>query len=76
MNIMSGLAVYTMIWIVVLFMILPIGVKVPDQIEVGHATSAPEKPYIWWKFLATSIISFVLWWGAFFLITSEVFKTL
>lgn len=76
MNIMSGLAVYTMIWVVVLFMILPIGVKVPDQIEVGHATSAPEKPYIWRKLLATSVVSFVLWWGAFFLITSEVFKTL
>ncbi len=67
MNIMSGLAVYTMIWVVVLFMILPVGVKVPDQIEVGHATSAPEKPYIWRKLLATSIVSFVLWWGAYYI---------
>lgn len=76
MHLMSGIAVYTMIWVVVLFMILPVGVKVPDQVEIGHATSAPEKPYIWWKLLATSLVSLVLWFGAYYILTSGVLENL
>lgn len=61
MGIMSGIAVYVMIWTVVLFMVLPFRVKVPQQPTEGHATSAPENPYIWQKFLITTLLSIVLW---------------
>jgi predicted secreted protein len=56
-----GLMVYVMIWVVVLFLVLPWGVRIPDKVEPGHATSAPERPYIGLKLLVTSVLSALLW---------------
>ncbi len=56
-----SIIVYIMIWVVVLFLVLPWGVRIPDKIEPGHATSAPENSYIGLKFLITTIISLFLW---------------
>ena len=43
MSVATGIAVYFVIWWIVLFAVLPWGVKIPDNPERGHATSAPEK---------------------------------
>ena len=48
------------------------GVKVPDEHEPGHATSAPAKPMIVRKFLITTVIATVLWGVAFYLIESDL----
>ncbi|MDZ4323274.1 MAG: DUF1467 family protein [Alphaproteobacteria bacterium] len=48
---MTGLLLYVVIWVVILFMVLPWGVHVPEKIEKGHATSAPENPYMGIKLL-------------------------
>ncbi len=72
MNWFTGVLVYVMIWWVVLFTVLPWGVRVPDEQEPGHATSAPAKPMIMRKFLVTTVIAAVLWALAYYLITSEV----
>lgn len=61
MSLTTGIVVYVMIWVVVLFLVLPWGVTIPDKVEPGHATSAPENPYIGLKFLVTSIISSLFW---------------
>lgn len=61
MSFMTGLLLYVMIWVVVLFIALPWGVRIPDQVQQGHATSAPENPYIGIKVLATSLLSALLW---------------
>ena len=37
----TGLMVYVILWFLVLFMVLPFGVKVPGEVEKGHAPSAP-----------------------------------
>jgi predicted secreted protein len=60
-----------MIWWVVIFAVLPWGVKVPDEPAPGHASSAPEKPLIWRKMLITTAISTVLWVIAFLIIESD-----
>ncbi len=65
MNWVTGILVYVLIWWIVLFMVLPWGVRVPDEAEPGHATSAPERPLMWRKVMATSLIA-ALVWGAFF----------
>ena len=44
MNWLTGILVYVMIWWVVIFAVLPWGVRVPDEPEPGHAASAPETP--------------------------------
>jgi predicted secreted protein len=60
-----------MIWWVVIFAILPWGVKVPEAPEPGHASSAPERPHIGRKLLITTAISTVLWVIAYLIIESE-----
>jgi len=72
MNWFTGLVVYVIIWWVVLFAVLPWGVRVPDKTEPGHATSAPERPMLWRKALITTAIAAVLWVGAYVLITSDL----
>ena len=70
MNWFTGIMVYVMIWWVVLFTVLPWGVKVPEEPEPGHATSAPEKPRLVRKFAITTVIATLLWGIAYYLIES------
>jgi predicted secreted protein len=65
MSIATGIAVYFVIWWIVLFAVLPFGVKIPENPEPGHATSAPEKPMLLRKALWTSVIAAVIWTGFF-----------
>lgn len=58
---LSGLVlVYIMVWIVLFFMALPLGISVPSKQEVGVASSAPSRPMIGKKILWVSLISFLL----------------
>ena len=68
MSFMTGLLLYVVIWVVILFMVLPWGVHIPEKIEKGHATSAPENPYMWIKLLVTSLIAALLWIVAYILL--------
>ncbi|MFM2043693.1 MAG: hypothetical protein RLY86_2269 [Pseudomonadota bacterium] len=57
---LTWVAIYFTTWWVVLFAILPIGAQPPEQVEQGHATSAPARPDIKKKFLLTTVISAAL----------------
>lgn len=61
MNWLSGIFVYIILWWLVLFMVLPWGVRVPDEHGPGHATSAPSNPRLWLKAGITSLVAAVLW---------------
>lgn len=72
MNWFSIIVVYIMLWWLVFFTILPIGVKSQSEhaeeggeIVPGTPESAPIKPRMWIKLLATSLITAVLL-GAFY----------
>ncbi|MBU0723564.1 MAG: DUF1467 family protein [Alphaproteobacteria bacterium] len=67
----SGIVVFVIVWWLVFFMMLPVGVKIPDQPGEGHATSAPEKPMLLKKALITTAIAAVLTAAAFLVIQSE-----
>ena len=54
MGIVSGIVVYILLWWWVLFMLLPIKANAPDNPDIGHATSAPKNPYIFYKFFANT----------------------
>lgn len=71
MNFVSGLIVYIVIYTIVLFMVLPFGVKVPETIKEGHASSAPSNPKLLQKAGVAAIISGILWWLAYWFITSD-----
>lgn len=67
---LSAIFVYALIWFVVLFAVLPWGVQLPDNPEPGHAPSAPINPRIGIKFIATSIVSAIIWAGVWYVMQS------
>jgi len=66
-----GVSIYFLIWWVVLFAVLPWGVRVPDQPEEGHATSAPSNPHLWRKAVATTVVSGLIWVVVYFAIHDD-----
>lgn len=65
MSLVSGIVSFVIIWWLVFFMMLPIGVRRNDNPEPGHDHGAPEKPALWRKALVTSLIAavlFLIWW--------------
>ena len=62
MGVYTGIMVYVVTWWIVIFAVLPWGNNdPPDQVEQGHATSAPAKPKLLLKFLVTTIVSAIIW---------------
>lgn len=61
MSTIEAIVVFLITWWLVLFMVLPWGVRPPDQPETGHATSAPTKPRLWLKAAVTTVIALVIW---------------
>jgi len=47
-------------WWMVFFMVLPWGIKRPDDPEPGHEVGAPENPRLWIKVGVTTVISLVI----------------
>ena len=73
-NFVLGIAIYGLIWFVVLFMVLPFGVR--PQKDTGHVTpgtaeSAPIKPNIMRKFVVTALISALVYGLIHWLLVSE-----
>lgn len=57
MGIITAIAVYFVIWWLVLLMVLPWGNAPPSQVKKGHATSSPAKPRLGLKLLVTTGVS-------------------
>lgn len=68
----SGIVVYLMVWWTVLFAVLPWGVRNEEPTQTGNTASAPDKPKILKKFIATSLVSAIIWLVIYGLITSNV----
>ena len=70
---LKGFLVYMIIWWIVIFTILPIGIKKQDEVMKGHAEGAPKNPLILKKFIITSIIAFIIWLVVFYIIKEGIF---
>jgi len=70
----SGITVFVITWWVVLFTMLPIGVRPPEKPGDGHAPSAPEKPMLAKKFLWTTMITIVIWGAIYWAVTSDIYS--
>jgi predicted secreted protein len=68
MNIVTGIVAYVCIWWVLFFMILPWGVRIDSKPDVGMASSAPIKPYLGRKVLATTLFALIVWIGVYWLV--------
>ncbi len=70
----SGIATFLVLWWLVLFVVLPWGVRTPDQVEKGHEVGAPAQPRLWLKMGVTTGIAIVLWGFTFWLIEAGPFS--
>ena len=69
---LAGIFVYLICWWLVLFTVLPWGVKPEEHPQTGHAASAPAHPRLRRKFLVTSGISGIIWLVVYVLIKNDV----
>jgi len=62
MGLTTGAAIYLVIWWLVLFMVLPWGVRTigDDDVAKGHAPSAPQKPRILLKMAVTTVVAAIV----------------
>lgn len=63
---------YLMIWWIVFFMALPVGIRAEDSPVKGQDSGAPKNPCLGRKMLATTIISALLLWLFIYLVQINV----
>ncbi|HTS93683.1 MAG TPA: DUF1467 family protein [Stellaceae bacterium] len=73
MNWFTGIAAYVVIWWVVIFAILPIGVR-PAEDEMGERAGAPAHPQLRAKAIATTLVSAVLWGILYWITSSDIWS--
>ncbi len=76
MNWYSGILVYIILWWLVFFMSLPIGVHSPHEegqlVETGHERGAPTRPRVGIKVIASSIVAGLLWGLVYWVIEGDI----
>lgn len=76
MTIAFALAIYFIIWWIVLFAMLPIGVRTSEEagekVSPGHAESAPQSPNLLPKMVATTVISTIIFAAIYAIIVHKV----
>lgn len=70
MTLFQGVVVYVVTWWVVIFAVLPFGIRPIEKGELGHATGAPANPRLWLKAGITTVITTAIW-IAFYLVVSS-----
>jgi predicted secreted protein len=75
MSLAFAISMYVVIWWIVLFAMLPIGVRTQaeeGEISPGTAESAPHMPRLLPKMLATTVIASVLFGASYVIITHHL----
>lgn len=70
----SALAIYAIIWWLVLFTVLPWGVVTQQEsgtVEAGTPESAPVRPLLVRKLLATTVLASVIWAAVYYLLVYQ-----
>jgi predicted secreted protein len=68
----QGIVAYVIIWWVVIFAVLPIGVRPSEKGDPGYAAGAPANPRLGIKALVTTAVAAVLWLALYALIRSDL----
>lgn len=72
MSWVSGIVLYTLIWWVTLFAVLPIGTRpVTDADQASGWRGTPTAPRILRKVIMTTVVSAVIWAITYLVITSD-----
>jgi predicted secreted protein len=68
----QGVVAYTIIWWLVIFAVLPFGIRPLDKTDIGYAAGAPANPRLWLKAGITTVIAAVVWLGFYALVASDL----
>jgi predicted secreted protein len=74
MNWFEAIATFVVIWWIVLFAVLPFGVRPLEKGDIGHAAGAPANPRLWFKAGVTTLVAIVVWLGVFALVNSDLIQ--
>jgi predicted secreted protein len=69
----TGIASFVVIWWVVIFAILPWGVR-PAEDEMGLSAGAPANPRLGLKTLITTGVTAVLWGILYLIVSSDIWS--
>ena len=72
MHPLTGLAIYFVLWWLVLFTVLPWGLRQPETPELGHMHGAPDNPQLGKKALWTTAITTVIFGIVYAVIESNL----
>ena len=72
MNWVQGVVAYVIIWWVVVFAVLPLGVRPLEKGDIGYAAGAPANPRLWLKAGITTLVAAVIWLGFYALVMSDL----
>jgi predicted secreted protein len=61
MSLVTGAAIYFIIWWMTLFLVLPFGVRRDNQIEEGNDPGAPAMSRMWVKVAVNTGVALVVW---------------
>ena len=67
----QGIVAYIVIWWLVIFAVLPFGIRPSAEDDPGYAAGAPANPRLWLKAGVTTAIAAVIWLGVFTLVNSD-----
>jgi predicted secreted protein len=68
----QGVVAYVIIWWVVIFAVLPFGVRPVEKSDIGHAAGAPANPRLWRKAGITTVVAAAIWAGFYALVQSHL----
>lgn len=78
MSLGFGVAIYFIVWWIVLFAMLPFGVRTTEETgeksSPGNADSAPHRPRMLPKMIATTIVSAIIFAGIYAIIVHHVIR--
>ncbi len=75
MGLISALAIYFIIWWLVLFLVLPLGVRTQAEagkIVAGSVPSAPVHPHLLKKTMATTVLAGIVFAGVYLIYTYKL----
>ena len=69
----TGIMVYLVIWWIMLFAVLPLGVRRVENPGPGQDPGAPENPQLLRKAIITSLVAAVIWIAFYILHEADIF---
>ena len=75
MSLIFAFAIYFIVWWLVLFLVLPWGVKTQGEageVAPGTVESAPTSPRLWPKLIMTTVVATILFAGIYVMIAYKI----